>query len=269
MADDCQKGNVGTFQSLRTPLYSFNFYSPDSNFSLEYSDLASLVDKVEFGKVFPFVSPVAVNSNTLDLLSERSIAQIKEQLGVCSSSFPNQNGIRDFLNGRRMFRPELMVRLIDMLDFWDEIVRYKIKCGELSPGNFSLIENLTNRERLVRSQLGKIVESLVEEHIPGELNIWGMTTEKSMQELLRRTSDDALVRKFADRLNPFVRTLALGLADSDFDSNGELVEECVVPILTVDEETNIVIEFSEQHPLARFGAAACTRRRFCRQKIRR
>ena len=266
MADNCSKGNIG---SGGATLYSFKFYSADSMDPLEYANLASLVDRVAFGKIFPFVSPVAVNSNTLDLLSERTITQIKEQLGVSASSFPNQNGIRDFLNGRRMFRPELMVRLIDMLDFWDEIVRYKINCGELSMSNFSLIENLNNRERLVRSQLEKIVKYLVKEHIPGELNIWGMTTEKSMQELLRRTSDDLLVRKFADTLNPFVRTLALGLADSDFDLNGQLVEEAIVPILMVDKNNNGVIKFENQHPLDRFGSEACTRRRFCRQKIRR
>ena len=156
MADNCSKGNIG---SGGATLYSFKFYSADSMDPLEYANLASLVDRVEFGKIFPFVSPVAVNSNTLDLLSERTIAQIKEQLGVSASSFPNQNGIRDFLNGRRMFRPELMVRLIDMLDFWDEIVRYKINCGELSMSNFSLIGNLTNRERLARSQLEKIVKT--------------------------------------------------------------------------------------------------------------
>ena len=96
-----------------------------------------------------------------------------------------------------------------------------------------------------------------------------MIGEKSMQELLRRTSDDLLVRKFADTLNPFVRTLALGLADSDFDLNGQLVEEAIVPILKVDEKNNGVIKLENQHPLDRFGSKACTRRRFCRQKIRR
>lgn len=246
-------------QSKPAPLYSFNHCSPVTQLSGEYGEIADLIDNELFREILTFANLISPVGNNLSLLASYPINTIKAALERESGSFPGQNGIRDLLNGRRMLKPEIMRRLVELLDFWDELVRYKIEVGELSNKNYYLHKNLSDRKILVRRQLGQIVKYLVEINVSGSPNIWGISTEKDMQLLLRLVNANALTGEQSIRLDDFVKTLALALADSDFDLQGNLVEKCIVPI-----ETPEGIIFEEQHPLDRFSGNACARRRSLR-----